>query len=61
MIIVLQLKDHDDFTRDNADLHFTQTISLTEALCGFQFTIKHLDDRDLLIKSPPGEVIYPGK
>jgi DnaJ family protein A protein 2 len=31
-----------------------------EALCGFQFTIQHLDERILLVKSQPNEVIKPG-
>jgi hypothetical protein len=31
------------------------------AIGGGQFTIKHLDDRVLLITLRPGEVIKPGK
>jgi len=34
---------------------------LTEALCGFQFILTHLDGRQLLIKSTPGEVVKPGQ
>ncbi|TLM35136.1 hypothetical protein FEC37_18770, partial [Acinetobacter baumannii] len=34
-------------------------LSLTEALCGFQFILTHLDNRQLLIKSQPGEVVKP--
>jgi len=60
VIIVLQLKEHDTFTRNGSDLSCTYNLGLTEALCGFQFVIKHLDGRDLVIKSPPGEVIEPG-
>lgn len=36
-------------------------IGLVEALCGFQFTVTHLDGRQLLVKYPPGKVIEPGK
>jgi DnaJ homolog subfamily A member 2 len=36
------------------------TIGLTEALCGFHFCIKHLDGRDIVFKTTPGDVIEPG-
>jgi DnaJ family protein A protein 2 len=61
IVFVLQLKDHPKFKRKYDDLYVEHTISLTEALCGFQFVLTHLDGRQLLIKSNPGEVIKPGK
>ena len=61
VIIVLQQKEHDTFTRKGSDLFCTYNVGLTEALCGFSFTLKHLDGRDLLVKNPPGQVIAPGK
>ncbi|KAI4465051.1 dnaj-like-2 isoform a-related [Holotrichia oblita] len=36
------------------------TITLSEALCGLTFIIRHLDGRDILIRNPPGQVIKPG-
>lgn len=36
------------------------TLSLTESLCGFQKIVRTLDDRDLLITSPPGSLIKHG-
>lgn len=60
MIIILQQKEHELFTRNDNDLYCTNNLSLTEALCGFQFTLKHLDGRDLVINSPPGVVTSPG-
>ena len=60
VIIVLQQKPHEKFQRTGNNLLMTQTISLTEALCGFQLVLKHLDGRDLLITHPPGSVIKPG-
>jgi len=60
VIIVLQEKEHDTFQRRGADLYVTYNLGLTEALCGFEFTIKHLDKRDLLIRNPKGCVIPPG-
>ncbi|XP_025115187.1 dnaJ homolog subfamily A member 2-like [Pomacea canaliculata] len=60
VIIVLQQKEHDLFTRSHNDLYMTHSIGLAEALCGFQFVIKHLDGRDLVVSNPPGEVVHPG-
>ncbi|KAJ8625928.1 hypothetical protein MRB53_019235 [Persea americana] len=61
IVFVLQLKDHPKFKRKLDDLYVEHTLSLTEALCGFQFALTHLDGRQLLIKSNPGEVIKPGQ
>ncbi|KAM3323031.1 dnaJ protein [Capsicum chacoense] len=59
IFIVLQQKEHPNFKTDFSDLHVEHTLTLTEALCGFQFVLTHLDGRQLLIKSNPGEVIKP--
>lgn len=61
IVFVLQVKDHPKFRREQDDLYIDHNLSLTEALCGFQFAVKHLDGRQLLIKSNPGEVIKPGQ
>ena len=60
VIIILQEKRHEVYQRSGDDLLLTRTISLTEALCGFNFVLKQLDGRDLLVKHPPGEVVKPG-
>lgn len=39
----------------------THKIGLVEALCGFQFTLKHLDGRQIVVKYAAGKVIEPGK
>jgi DnaJ homolog subfamily A member 2 len=61
IIFILQQKDHPKFKRKGDDLFYEHTLFLTEALCGFSFVLTHLDNRQLLIKSNPGEVIKPGK
>lgn len=61
IVFVLQQKEHPKFKRKGDDLFVEHSLSLSEALCGFQFTLTHLDGRQLLIKSQPGEVIKPGK
>lgn len=54
-------KEHETFKRNGSNLVLKKTIGLTEALCGFQFTLKHLDDRELLVTNPPGNIIHPGE
>lgn len=61
IVFVLQQKEHPKFKRKTDDLFTEHTLSLTEALCGFQFILSHLDGRQLLIKSQPGEVVKPSK
>ena len=60
VVIVLQEKEHDTFQRRGSDLFCTYNLGITEALCGFEFTLKHLDERELVIKNPRGQVIQPG-
>ncbi|XP_010535721.1 PREDICTED: chaperone protein dnaJ 3 [Tarenaya hassleriana] len=59
IVFVLQQKEHPRFKRKGDDLFVEHTLSLTEALCGFQFAQTHLDGRQLLIRSNPGEVVKP--
>ncbi|AQK45787.1 Chaperone protein dnaJ 3 [Zea mays] len=59
IIFVLQQKEHPKFKRKGDDLFYEHTLTLTESLCGFQFVLTHLDNRQLLIKLNPGEVVKP--
>ncbi|KDP42967.1 hypothetical protein JCGZ_23909 [Jatropha curcas] len=59
IVFVLQQKEHPKFKRKGDDLIVEHNLSLTESLCGFQFVLTHLDGRQLLIKSNPGEVVKP--
>lgn len=61
IVFVLQMKEHPKFKRKGDDLFYELDINLTEALCGFHFPVTHLDGRQLLIKSLPGEIIKPSK
>lgn len=56
---IVQEKEHTLFKRKGADLLITKTLSLNEALCGFEWTVTHLDKREIVIKSRPSEVIQP--
>lgn len=57
VVVVLVQQPHEFFERSGDNLIIVHTITLTEALCGFQFPIKHLDGRDLLLKCPAGDVV----
>ena len=60
VIIVIEEKPHDRFKRQGDDLVIDQEIDLLTALGGGQFAIKHLDERALVVKINPGEVIKYG-
>jgi DnaJ-class molecular chaperone len=45
--------------KNGTDLLIEKELTLVEALLGFQFAFKHLDDRIVLIKTPPGHVVAP--
>jgi len=60
VVVLLQQKEHDRFKRDGDDLLMEHTLTLVEALCGFEFFIPQLDGRVLKVKSTQGEIITPG-
>ena len=59
IIFVLSTKPHDRFRRKGDDLIMDRTITLAEALGGFEFTFEHLDKRQIVVKSPPETVVRP--
>jgi len=54
--IQIKIKDHTLFKRNGLDLIFYKDISLKESLCGFNFEIKHLNEKKYIIKND-GEYI----
>lgn len=61
VIIILQQKEHGTFKRSGNDLYLEKDITLSEALCGFDMVLTHLDKRQIKIHCPPRQVIEPGK
>lgn len=55
IVIDLDEKEHPVFKRSGDDLIIRMELTLTEALCGFQKTIKTLDNRILVISTIPGK------
>ena len=60
VVIVIEEKPHDRFRRQENDLITDVEVDLLTALAGGQFVIKHLDDRALLVKIEPGDVVKHG-
>jgi len=60
IIFVIKQKDHPIFKRNGNDLHMEKSIKLVEALAGVTFHVIALDQRTLVVRSAPGEIIKPG-
>ena len=60
VVVVLKQEPHPVFDRRENHLIMKKEISLTDALCGFDFHIKQLDGRYLHVKVPTGACITPG-
>lgn len=60
VVIVIEEKPHDRFKRQENNLVTELEIDLLTALAGGDVAIKHLDDRALLIRILPGEVVKNG-
>ncbi|CAN0112486.1 unnamed protein product, partial [Discosporangium mesarthrocarpum] len=56
VIFIVEEKEHPLFRRKGSDLVMEHTLTLVEALCGFDFSITHMDKRTLRVKSTPGQV-----
>jgi DnaJ-class molecular chaperone len=57
--IFIKIINKTDFTRHGLDLVYNKQISLKEALCGFSFDMKYIDDRAFKINNGVGNVITP--
>jgi len=57
---VVRLKKHEVYQRKGADLGCEHTLTLCQALCGYEFRMKHVSGKTLIIKSKPGEIVQPG-
>jgi len=58
--IIIEEKPHERFKRNENDLTTEVEIDLLTALTGGSFSIKHLDDRALIVRLEHGEIIHHG-
>ncbi|KAF9002041.1 hypothetical protein BDQ17DRAFT_570901 [Cyathus striatus] len=61
VVIVIEEKPHERFRRQDNDLIIEIEIDLLTALAGGQIAIRHLDERALIVKLEPGEVVKHGE
>lgn len=55
----VQVEEHPVYKRKGADLFMEKTITLVEALTGFNFEILTLDKKKVIVSTSPGEIISP--
>lgn len=55
--IFIKVTNDTDFTRNGLDLVLHKIISLKEALCGFEFDMKHIDGKIFKVNNGNGSVI----
>lgn len=61
IIFVIQEKEHPTYKRLNADLYMELSLSLKDALLGFERPLQHLDGSTFVIKSPENEISSPNE
>ena len=61
VIVILKEQPHARFKRKGVDLYIEKSISLLEALGGFELEIGQLDGRTMIFRSAAGEVVSPVK
>ena len=61
IVFVVQEKEHGTFQRKGTNLVMEKTVSLVEALTGFETVVTSLDGRSLWIKTSAGEIIKPNQ
>ena len=50
LILIVNIVKHERFSRKGNDLIYDKNILLSDALCGIEFVISHLDGREILFK-----------
>ena len=60
LMVKVNVQKHAVFERKGADLFIKKTISLKEALLGFNFTVPYLDGKSVTVSSVPGEIVSHG-
>jgi DnaJ family protein A protein 2 len=57
--IFVKVENKTEFERKGLDLHYSKTISLKDALCGFTFDINYLNGKIYTLNNHSGNIIRP--
>jgi DnaJ-class molecular chaperone len=57
--LVINVNNTTPFQRQGLDLYLEHTVSLQEALCGFQFDIHHVDGKTYTVNNQRGNIVAP--
>ena len=58
--VIVNIKPHELFQRNGADLTHEKEISFKESLCGFEFSLKHLNGKTFHLQHKDGTIIKDG-
>ena len=57
--LFVKVENTTDFKRSGLDLILERKVSLKEALCGFNFELKHVNGKSYTINNNPGSIVTP--
>ena len=57
--LFVKVENTTDFKRNGLDLILERKVSLKEALCGFNFELKHINGKSYTINNNPGSIVTP--
>jgi len=57
--LFIKIENNTEFKRSGLDLVVERKISLKEALCGFQFVLKHINGKTYTINNNTGSIVTP--
>lgn len=58
--LFVRIKNDTIFTRNGLDLHIKHNVTLKEALCGFSFNLKFINNKVFKINNGAGNIVTPG-
>ena len=57
--LFFKIKNNTDFIRNGLDLIYNKEISLKDALCGFSFEMKYINNKNIKIVNNSGNIVTP--